>query len=221
MAKVAWHEVGEKKFETGLDRGVLYPINMSTGVYEDGVPWNGLISVAEKPAGAEVDKKYADNTVYAVLRSTETFAGSIEAFASPSEFDRCDGSAVLAVGAKIGQQSRQSFGLCYRTKIGDDVAGIDSGYKLHLVYGATVVPSERTYETVGEDPDAMTLSWDFDTVPVEVGAGFRPTALLVIDSKTIAAGKLAELEDILYGTASVDARLPLPAEVKTIIEAAG
>ena len=223
MADVArllnWDQTGEKVYETGTDRGVLYP--MSGNTYGDGVAWNGLTAVTESPSGAEPTDLYADNIKYVSIRSAEEFGGTIEAYTYPDEFGQCDGSAEIATGVQIGQQSRKAFGLCYRTKIGNDTAGNDYGYKLHLVYGCTASPSERGYSTINDSPDAITFSWEFKTTPVAV-EGFKPTAILTIDSTKVDSAKLTNLETILYGTAAsqgvdaVPARLPLPAEVADI-----
>lgn len=215
--KLNWDQTGEKKFETGIDRGVLYPIS-NAGTYPAGVAWNGLTSVSESPEGGDENAFYADNIKYGALRGTEDFGGSIEAYTYPDEWEACDGTASVATGVTISQQTRKAFGLCYRSLIGNDVAGLEYGYKIHLVYGATASPSERSHETVNESPDAQTMSWDFTTVPVPV-AGYKPTSHIVIDSTKVDATKLATLEQILYGTPAsgsaeaIDARLPLPAEV--------
>ena len=215
--KLKWDQTGEKKFETGIDRGVLYPIS-NAGTYPAGVAWNGLTSVSESPEGGDENAFYADNIKYGALRGTEDFGGSIEAYTYPDEWEACDGTASVATGVTISQQTRKAFGLCYRSLIGNDVAGLEYGYKIHLVYGATASPSERSHETVNESPDAQTMSWDFTTVPVPV-EGYKPTSHIVIDSTKVDSAKLATLEQILYGTPAsgnaeaVDARLPLPAEV--------
>lgn len=227
MTKLAWDLVGERTYETGVDHGVLYRPN-NQGVYEEGFPWNGLVSVTEAPSGAESNKQYADNIVYLNLQSAEEFGGTIEAFTYPNEFAVCDGSVVVEGGVSIGQQSRKSFGLSYRTKYGNDTQGNDYGYKLHLVYGALASPSERQYSTINDSPEAITFSWEFSTTPVPVGTiggtEFKPTALIVVDSTKTDADALQALEDLLYGTAGTDASLPSPAEViamvsNTIIEA--
>lgn len=210
-----WDKVGERKYETGTDRGVLYP--QVSGEYPLGVVWNGLTGVTESPSGAEATSIWADNMKYLTLRSVEEFGGTITAYMSPPEFDACDGTVSVADGISIGQQTRQAFGMCYRTKIGNDTDGEDYGYKLHLVYGATVSPSERAYATVNDSPEAMELSWTFDTTPVNV-TGKKPTSVLTIVSTECDADVLAALEDKLYGTDSDDPYLPLPDE---IIEMAG
>lgn len=209
--RLAWDQVGEREYETGVDRGVLY-LSDGNGVYDSGFAWNGLTTVTESPSGAESNKQYADNTVYLNLISVEQFGGTIEAFTYPDEFGECDGTVEPSPGVRIGQQGRRLFGLCYRTLVGDDVESTDRGYKLHLVYGAQAAPSEKAYATVNETPEALTFSWEISTTPVNV-TGLKPTALITIDSTKVTASNLAALEDILYGTAAGDARLPLPDEV--------
>lgn len=214
MARIAWDQTGEKLFEVGVDHCVLYPIN-AQAEYTPGVGWNGITQIAETPDGAEPEKQYADNIAYLTLMSAEEQNGTIEAFMYPDEWAIIDGSAELATGVMIGQQPRKTFGLSYRTKIGNDVDGDSHGYKLHLLYGAKVSPSERTYETLNDSPEPITFSWEFTTTPVGV-TGHQPTALIVIDSTKVDAAKMKELEDLLYGTESTEPRLPLPDEVKTI-----
>lgn len=211
MTVLEWDKVSEKVYETGVDRGVLYIPN-SSGIYDQGFPWNGLISVSESPSGAESNKQYADNRVYLNLTSAEEFAATIEAFTYPNEFAKCDGSAELAPGVFVAQQRRTSFGLSYRTLIGNDVDSTDFGYKLHLVYEGMAAPTEKAYTTVNDSPEANTFSWEVSTTPVTV-PGHKPSATITIDSTKVSAGKLAELEAILYGTSGTDARLPLPAEI--------
>lgn len=223
MAKLVWDQTGERLYETGVDRGVLYPIN-SEGKYTPGVAWNGLTGVTESPSGAEATDLYADNIKYLSMRSAETYGCTIEAYTYPEEFEQCDGSATLATGVTIGQQARKVFGFCYRTLIGNDVDGQDHGYKLHLVYGATASPSERAYATVNDSPEAITFSWEVTTTPVNVD-GLKPTACITIDSTKADPDCLAALEEVLYGKdagaegtpAAVPARLPLPDEVKTLM----
>jgi len=198
MNIIKWDATGEHFYETGVDHGVLYPINATTNKYETGVAWNGLTSVSESPEGAEVSAIYADNIKYLNLMSAEDFKGTIEAYTYPDEFAACDGSASLLEGIKIGQQTRQKFGLCYRTKVGNDIND-DLGYKLHIVYNCLASPSERSYETVNDSPEAITFSWEFSTTPVEV-TGHNPSATVTIDSTKIDADKLALLEAVLYGT---------------------
>ena len=217
--RLVFDKAGERYYETGTDRGVLYPWDDSTNGYGTGVVWNGLISVNESPGGAEATDMYADNIKYASLRSAETFGATIEAYQSPAEFDVCDGSAEVVPGVFIGQQNRKAFGFAYRTMVGSDTTSADENYKLHLIYGATASPSEKAYGTINDSPDAITLSWEIETTPVEV-PNYKPTASMVIDSRTVAADKLKKLEDILYGTdteSSTEPRLPLPSEVISIM----
>ena len=221
--KIAWDQTGERLYETGVDRGVLYHLDESNK-YTKGYAWNGLTGVTESPAGAEATDLYADNIKYLSMRSAETFGATIEAYTYPDEFAECDGSAEIATGVKIGQQSRKTFGLCYRTVIGNDVNGNDHGYLLHLIYGCTASPSEKAYATINDSPEAITFSWEVTTTPVNV-EGFKPTASLTIDSTKANATDLATLEGILYGTAAgaegtpaaVEPRLPLPDEVAEIM----
>ena len=217
MAKLVWDQTGERLYETGVDRGVLYPIQTG-GQYTKGVAWNGLTAVTESPSGAEQTALYADNIKYLSLTSTEEFGATIEAYTYPEEFAECDGSASLATGVTIGQQARKTFGLCYRTVLGNDVDGNDHGYKLHLIYGATASPSEKGYSTVNDSPEAITFSWEVTTTPVNV-TGFKPTASITIDSTKADPTCLAELEKALYGSdePSSGPKLPLPDEVKTLM----
>lgn len=216
MTKLAWDKVAEKVYETGIDRGVLYPVD-SFGNYPEGHAWNGLVSVDEAPSGAESNKQYANNKVYLNLTSAEEFSATLEAYTYPDAFMKCDGSAELSPGVYIGQQRRQGFGLAYRTLVGNDTNGTDHGYKLHLVYDGLAAPTGKTYSTVNDSPEAATFSWEISTTPVEV-PGHRPSATIVIDSTKVPAGKLADLEAILYGGPGVDARLPLPAEIEALFE---
>jgi len=210
--KLIWDAVGERLYETGADRGVLYLPDPS-GIYNKGVVWNGLISVAENPSGGEPTALWADNQKYLNLMSTEEYAATIEAYTYPDEFAECDGSRELAPGIIIGQQTRKGFGFAYRTLIGNDQeAAGDLGYKIHLVYGALATPSDRTSETVNDTPDAITFSWDLSTTPVNV-TGMKPTASLVVDSTKVEATTLAEIEAILYGDGTTEPRLPLPDEI--------
>lgn len=218
MAPLEWDQVGQRLYETGVDRGVLYIPNES-GVYDEGYAWNGLTTVTESPSGAEPTAQYADNIKYLNLISTEEFGGTIEAFTYPDEFAQCDGSAEPAVGVMVGQQGRKSFGLSYRTRLGNDIDGTDHGYKLHLLYGAQAAPSEKAYATINDSPEAISFSWDITTTPVGV-TDLKPTALLTIDSTKVTTADLDTLEDILYGTAGVDPRLPLPDEVIAIFAGA-
>ena len=218
--KLVWDKVGERYYETGVKKGVLYKQD-SSGAYPKGVAWNGLTALTESPSGAEATPLYADDIKYLNLRSAEEFGGTIEAYTYPDEFGECDGSATLADGVTIGQQARKTFGLSYVTTLGNDVNGNDYGYKIHLVYGATASPSEKGYATINDSPEAITLSWEFSTTPVNV-TGFKPTAHLEIDSKKCPAEKLKQLEEILYGKdgegdTGTGPRLPLPDEIKTLI----
>lgn len=207
MAALTWDAVGERFYETGVDRGVLYlPTN---GVYDTGFAWNGLVSVTESPSGAEPSPQYADNIKYLNLVSAEEFGGTIEAFTYPEEFGQCDGTAFPKVGVAVGQQTRKTFGLSYRTRIGNDVDGTDHGYKLHLIYGALAAPSEKAYSTINDSPEAITFSWEVTTTPVSV-TGLKPTATLTIDSTKVASADLTALETLLYGDTSEDPTLPLP-----------
>lgn len=214
MTKIKWDEAGKRFYENGVDHGVLY-VQKSGGTYETGVAWNGLISVAETPSGAEPTDLWADNIKYGTLRSAETLGGTITAYMYPDEFALCDGSVEIAKGAFAGQQNRTPFGLCYRTNVGSDAG--DAGYKLHLVYGATASPSERTYESVNDSPDGMQFAWEFTTNPINVDALAKPTASLVIDSRRADPGKLAELEKKLYGDEAGEPTLVMPDEVLTIL----
>lgn len=224
MAKLTWDKTGERLYETGVDRGVVYPYNSTTSAYDNGYAWNGLTQVSENPSGADANDLYADNIKYLSLRAAEDFGATIEAYTYPEEFAKLDGTQALTTGVYIGQQSRAMFGLCYRTRIGNDTDGDAHGYKLHIVYGATCSPSEKAYETVNDSPDAITFSWEINTTPIPV-EGYRNTASIVIDSTKADATKLAALEEILYGKDptteggddGVDPRLPLPDEIKTLM----
>ena len=221
MAKLVWDKTGDRLYETGVKNGVLYI--PTAGVYSKGVAWNGLTAVTESPSGAEATALYADDTKYLSLMSAEEFGATIEAYTYPDEFAACDGSAELADGVMIGQQKRSTFGLCYKTTIGNDTEGNEHGYKLHIIYGALAKPSERAYATISDSPEAITFSWEITTTPVNV-TGAKPTASLVIDSTKADPSKLAALEDILYGKDGEPAnepRLPLPDEIKTLMTAAG
>lgn len=221
MAKLVWDKTGDRLYETGVKNGVLYI--PTAGVYSKGVAWNGLTAVTESPSGAEATALYADDTKYLSLMSTEEFGATIEAYTYPDEFAACDGSAELANGVMIGQQKRSTFGLCYKTTIGNDTEGNDHGYKLHIIYGALAKPSERAYASINDSPEAITFSWEITTTPVNV-TGAKPTASLVIDSTKADPSKLAALEDILYGKDGEpgnESRLPLPDEIKSLMTAAG
>ena len=217
MAAITWDATGERLFETGVDHGVLYPIS-SSGTYDNGVAWNGLSAITESPSGAEATAVWADNIKYVNLLSAEEFGATVEAYTYPDEFAICDGTAELVDGVIVGQQARKVFGLCYRTKIGNDVDGNDHGYKLHIIYGAQASPSEKAYSTINDSPEAISFSWELTTTPVNV-TGMNATSYLVIDSTKCDAEKLAALEKILYGSAEPDTtpRLPLPDEIKTLM----
>lgn len=216
MSKLVWDQTGERFYETGVKQGVLYV--QSEGEYPVGVAWNGLTAVTESPSGAEATALYADDIKYLNLMSAEEFGATIEAYTYPEEFEACDGSAALAAGVNIGQQKRKTFGLCYRTALGNDTDGSDHGYKLHLIYGALAAPSEKAYATINDSPEAITFSWELTTTPVNV-TGHKPTASITIDSTKADADKLAALEEILYGSADGEARLPLPDEIATLMKA--
>lgn len=216
MSKLQWDVIGEKRYETGVDHGVLYV--QEAGAYPKGVAWNGLTAVTESPSGAEATPLYADNVKYLNLMSTEEFAATIEAYTYPDEFAVCDGSAELVAGVSIGQQKRKTFGMCYRTVIGNDTEMNAHGYKLHIIYGALAAPSEKAYATINDSPEAITFSWEVSTTPVAV-TGHEPTASIVIDSTKVDAEKLALLEAELYGTEEKEARLPLPDEIAEIMAA--
>lgn len=223
--KLVWDKTGEHYYETGVKNGVLYPMSAS-GTYPKGVAWNGLTAITESPSGAEATALYADDIKYLNLMSNEEFGATVEAYTYPDEFAECDGSASLTEGVYIGQQARKTFGLCYRTTLGNDSKGNDYGYKLHIIYGAMASPSEKAYSTINDSPDAITFSWELSTTPVAV-ANFKPTASLTIDSTKVDSEKLATLEEILYGkdgtgedhsTGAVDPRLPLPDEIANIMK---
>lgn len=225
MAKIVWDAIGEHLYETGVDHGVLYQVN-DQGAYVNGVAWNGLTNISESPSGAEPQKLYADNMNYLTMYSAEEFGLTIEAYTYPEEFEQNDGSASPVAGVTVGQQSRKPFGLCYRTKVGNDVKGDDFGYKLHLVYGCRAAPSERGYATINDSPEAISFSWEVSTTPVQI-AGFEPSALLVIDSTKFTSeadkAKLTTLENMLYGTEGSGSdqgtapQLPLPITVLTTL----
>lgn len=215
MSKIVWDAIGEHTFETGVRNGVLY-LKDAEGAYSNGVAWNGLTSVSESPEGAEATDLYADDIKYLTLMSAENFKATIEAYTYPVEFEECDGSATIAKGVVIGQQSRKPFGLCYRTAIGNDTDGNEHGYKLHIVYGCQASPSEKQYSTINDSPEAITFSWEVNTTPVNVN-GKKPTATLIIDSTKADKAKLTALEAILYGSEQTEPRLPLPDEIATLM----
>ena len=222
MSKLKWDQTGERFYETGVKNGVLYI--PTGGLYKKGVAWNGLTAVTESPSGAEATPLYADDIKYLNLISTEEFGATIEAYTYPDEFAECDGSAELATGVYIGQQPRKTFGLCYKTTLGNDEDGNSYGYKLHLIYGAKAAPTEKAYATINDSPEAITFSWELTTTPVPV-KNAKPTASITIDSTKVDPGKLAALEDILYGkdgtgdgnTGATEPRLPLPDEIATLM----
>ena len=224
MSRITWDDTSKRLYETGVKMGVLYPIQPE-GTYTKGVAWNGLTAVTESPSGAEATALYADDIKYLNLMSNEEFGATIEAYTYPDEFAECDGSAALAKGVMIGQQKRKTFGLCYRTTLGNDVEGNDYGYKLHLVYGCLAAPSEKAYSTINDSPEAITFSWEVSTTPVAV-TGFKPTSQITIDSTKVDPSKLSSLENVLYGTnadgdTGAEPRLPLPDEVATLMGEAG
>lgn len=211
MAKLVWDQSGQRTYETGVDRGVLY-LQDESGKYVNGVAWNGLTAVNESPSGAESTALYADNIKYLEIRSAEEFGATIEAYTYPEEFEACDGSAALGEGVKIGQQDRIPFGMCYRTVLGNDVQANNYGYKLHLIYGATASPSEKAYSTINDSPEAITFSWEVTTTPIEV-EGFKPTSILTINSVECKPEVLAAIEAKLYGDAENEPVMPTPNEI--------
>lgn len=219
MSVITWDNVGEKIWETGVDRGVVYTPT-AHGVYGGGVAWNGLVSVTEKPTGAEPNDQYADNIKYLTIYSAEDFEATIEAFTYPDEFAECDGSKFIAEGVSISQQARKPFGFAYRTILGNDVEGQEFGYKLHMIYGCMVTPSEKGYETMNDSPEALTFSWDLTTIPVPV-PNMKPTAHISINTTRANPTQVAELEKILYGSEDAEPRLPTPEEVIGIFTTEG
>lgn len=215
---LVWDQTGERYYETGVKNCALY-VQSTTGTYPKGVAWNGITAFTESPSGAEQTALYADDIKYLSLMSAEEFGGTIEAYTYPEEFAECDGSAELVKGAYIGQQSRKTFGLAYKTTLGNDVDGNDKGYKLHLVYGCQASPSEKAYTSINDSPEAITFSWEVTTTPVNV-TGHKPTAIVTIDSTKADSTKLKALEAILFGSETADARLPLPDEISTLLAAA-
>lgn len=220
MPKLEWDKTGEREYETGVSNCALY-VRDSKGTYPKGVAWNGISSILESPSGAEANPIYADNIKYLNLISVEEYAATIEAFMYPDEFEECDGTKELTPGVTIGQQERKTFGLAYKTLLGNDTDGDAHGYKIHIIYGALASPSEKSHETVNDSPEAASFSWEINTTPVEV-TGAKPTASLEIDSTKSDPTKLAALEKILFGSdegESATARLPLPDEIKTLMTA--
>ena len=218
MTKLVWDQTGERFYETGVKNGVLYP--QTDGTYPKGVAWNGLTAVTQSPSGAEPTPLYADDMKYLNLYSAEEFAATVEAYTYPDEFAECDGSAQLSKGVSLGQQPRKAFGMVYKTVIGNDVDANKHGYKIHIIYGAMAAPSEKAYATVNDSPEAITFSWELSTTPVAV-EGFEPTSYIEIDSTKADKTKLKALEDKLFGTAEAEPMLPLPNEIKTIMDAKG
>lgn len=219
MAKLVWDQTGERLYETGVKNGVLY-VQDDTGAYPAGVAWNGLTAVTQSPSGAEATPLYADDIKYLNLYSAEEFAATVEAYTYPDEFAECDGSAELAQGVFVGQQPRKSFGMVYKTVVGNDVKANKYGYKLHIIYGGMAAPSEKAYATINDSPEAITFSWEVSTTPVSV-SGMEPTSYIEIDSTKADATKLAALEAILFGSDDVEARLPLPDEIATLMRTEG
>ena len=217
MSKLVWDQTGERLYETGVKQGVLYTMD-TAGAYANGYVWNGLTAVTESPSGAEATPLYADDIKYLNMMSAEEFGGTIEAYTYPEAFAECDGSAALVAGVYIGQQPRKIFGLSYRTVIGNDVDSDSYGYKLHLIYGALASPSEKAFASINDSPEAITFSWEFSSTPVNV-TGHKPTSCITIDSTKADKAKLAALEDILYGSESAEARLPLPDEIAQLFAA--
>ena len=215
MSKIVWDKIGERLYEVGCDHGVLYPMQ-ANGTYGNGVAWNGLTNVTESPSGAEATPLFADNIKYLNLMSNEEYGATVEAYTYPPEFEKCNGFGELAKGVSIGQQARTGFAFCYKTVLGNDVKSNEFGYKLHIVYGCLAAPSEKAYTTVSDSPEAMTMSWEISTTPVNV-TGFKPTSCVVIDSTKADATKLAALEAKLYGTESEEPTLVLPDELKTMM----
>ena len=214
--KLVWDTVGERFYETGVKNGVLYPYNASTKQYSTGVAWNGLTAVTESPSGAEENPQYADDIKYLAIRSIEEFGSTIEAYTYPDEWEACDGSASLAEGINIGQQPRKMFGFCYRTVMGNDVDYENHGYKIHIMYGCTASPSEKAYATINDSPEAITFSWEVTTTPVPV-TGHKPTAFLTIDSTKVSPENMVKIEEALYGTNSVEAKILMPEEVLELV----
>lgn len=212
---ITWDEIENRQYELGVSKGVIYRPDAS-GTYNNAEAWNGLINVTENPSGADTTKLWADNIEYAALRAAESYGGSIEAYTYPDLFAECDGQKEITKGVWIGQQNREVFGLCYRSEIGSAAKGQDAGYKLHLVYGLTASPSEKSHDSINESPEAATMSWDVEATPVSV-SGFKPTASLTISSLDFDEAKMQALEKVLYGSDSAAAKLPLPDEVKALM----
>lgn len=215
MAKLVWDKTGERKYETGVDHGVIYPVE--DGEYGEGSAWNGLTAVTESPSGAEASAVYADNMKYLSLMSAEEFGATIEAYTYPEAFDKCNGTAEITKGVTIGQQNRDTFGFSYRTLLGNDVKNNDYGYKIHIIYGAKASPSEKGFQTVNDSPEAISFSWELSTTPITV-TGFKPTAHVEIDSTKVEASKLKKIEDALYGTDEVAPKILLPDEIVELLK---
>lgn len=220
MAKLVWDKTGERFYETGVKNGVLYVYDTAKKAYGTGVAWNGLTAVTESPSGAEATALYADDIKYLNLLSTEEFGATIEAYTYPDEFAECDGSASLSDGVFIGQQKRKTFGMAYKTTLGNDTDGNDYAYKLHIIYGALAAPSEKAYATINDSPEAITFSWEVTTTPVEV-TGHKPTASITIDSTKADKTKLEALEKKLFGDTETEPTLPTPDEIATLFSTAG
>lgn len=214
-----WDEIGERYFEAGTKKGVLYPYNTTTKAYDNGYAWNGLTGVDESPSGAEATPMWADDTKYVNLISAEEYGFTIKAYTYPEAFEACDGTGSLVAGVSIGQQARKVFGFSYVSTIGNDTEGMDAGYKIHLIYGALAAPSEKSRSTINDSPEGVEFSWECSTTPVPV-TGFKPTSVVEIDSRTVDKAKLTALEAILYGSTATAPRLPLPDEIKTLMTAA-
>lgn len=219
MPKIVWDATGERLYETGVKKGVLY-VQDKSGTYPKGVAWNGLTAITESPSGAESTPLYADDTKYLNLMSVEEFGATIEAYTYPDEFAACDGSAQMVPGVTIGQQPRSTFGMSYVTTVGNDVEGNAHGYKIHIIYGASATPSEKSYSTINDSPEAITFSWEVKTTPVNV-TGFQPTASVIIDSTKVDPEKLVALETMLYGSEEAEATLPMPDAIAALIGTAG
>lgn len=220
MSALSWDNTTEHLYETGIEKGVLY-VQDTDGAYQEGVAWNGLISVNESPDGADANDLYADNIKYLSLRAAESFNATITAYQSPAEFDICDGSVEVIPGVRLGQQSRRQFGFCYTTRVGNDVEGTDYGYKIHIIYNATAAPSDREYQTVNDSPEAIELSWEINTTPIPVtvnGVEYKPTAAVTLDSKKLGEAKMTAIKNKLYGTASSEPTLLTPSEIYDLIK---
>ena len=216
MAKLVWDDTGKHFYETGVDHGVLYTLD-NNKEYKNAEVWNGLTSVTASPSGAEETKLWADNINYASLRSAESFGGTIEAYTYPDDFAECDGTAELVTGAYIGQQPRATFGLAYRTLVGNEVDLNDHGYKLHLIWGCSCSPSQKQYSTVNDSPEAISFSWEFTTTPVPV-TGFKPTSEMTIDSRSVDSEDIKALEAQLFGVNAVEADVENEVEAVAEVE---